>query len=118
MFGLFRKSVSNAAAMKALDIGSSALADQYFPVPLSRHPDAFRAYVAQRVQHEYLSETNGRLTTEDAAAIKLVLMYQFVEQAGQSDLISAADEGLDAFRAAHGHQLSPGYSLAVMGRSI
>ena len=118
MFKIFGQALGNRIALKALEVAANVRVDQFCPVKVSILPASFRQAMSDRVKHEYLNETNGQMSPEDAAAVKLVMLYQLVEQSGRADMLADVDAGLDAFRHRHESQIAPRYSLALMGRSI
>jgi hypothetical protein len=115
MFKLICHAAKNYASIKLLDGGSDALLFRYVPYFQRDLPPNTKRVMSELIRRQYLDVTDRALTFEEAAACKLIVLYQMHAAVGREQHIEAA---MDRFESDFSNKLSPKYAMALNARRI
>jgi hypothetical protein len=114
MLKLLGQAAKNYAIIKLLDRNSDALLFRYIPdFQKAISPNA-RKLMSELIKRHYLYVTDTALNIEEAAACKLIALYQMNAEVGREQI----DVVIDAFQRDFSEKLSSMYWLALSAREI
>ena len=115
MFKLLGQVARNYTNVKLLDRGSDALLFRYVPDFQKTIAPNAKELMSELIKRHYLYVTNAELSVEEAAACKLIILYQISAEVGREKHIDAA---ITAFERDWSEKLTPMYSLSLAARQI
>lgn len=115
IFGMFKDIAGNLAGIKMLQTGSDVLINRHTEINTFSVNSALRTHANEVIKHLFLRGFMEDMREEEAALIKLAVLYKAAEQSDEQHMMALIGDSISKIRRISEGKIRPEVSLQVMG---